>query len=301
MTEIFEKEYYIDKRDLNEKTEWLIPGFVVRNSVMMWYAPPGTGKTWLSLAVADTILGNHDVELLYMDFDNPKQSMVERNIHTLIDRHPRFRLMHRSKIREHPMEIIGKLAENAYGDKYAKSVLMMDAMKDFVPVEKDSRVQHLMAMLMKIRDAGATILVNHHTSKGGKVVDGSAKFEQSLDEMWRLRQTSRGDGMIHYEMTPHKGRFATETQAMSVHIGELKLSKTDPMVAQMTPENKELVERVKAVLAEHEGGISQTKLLENMGKAKADKPARKLLESFTGTFWSVETGARNAKIYRKIK
>jgi len=286
--------------DLNERVEYLIDMFVLKQGITMWYSKEGQGKTWLSLAVAKRLLERPDVKrVIYMDMDNPRRNIAERNVERIFESHENFYFIHRSKIEVTPYELLVEIGREAYGDNYADVVFFFDATRDFVDgdMKNDTKVREMMDIVKNIREAGGTVILNQHTTKNGRGIDGSGEFTKSVDSLFRLTQIARTEREIHYELTVEKERSAIESQSFSVRPSDLRLGEIDPRIARMTPEDEAFVKSVKTELEKHADGENQSKLLTTLGYGKADKKARALLETFSGFFWQVRDGQNRQKIY----
>jgi len=300
MFEFIEDDWFLTPDKLQEKTEYLIKDFIVKQGLTMWYAKEGQGKTWFSLAVANHILEHHDVDLLYMDMDNPRRNIAERNINHLFAKHKNFKMLHRSTISESPYNLLLKLGAKAHGNNYQDGVFFFDATRDFVngDMSNDTKVREMMDVLKNIREAGGTIILNHHTTKNGRGIDGSGEFTKSLDSLYLLSQQAKSNGSIHYKMSVEKERSSITDHGFSVRVDDLTLMELDPTIAGMSKEDELFTCKVKDELEKHNEGINQSKLLENIGYKKTDKAVRARLESFVGKFWNVSDGANRQKIYR---
>jgi len=300
MFDFLKPERLLTEDDLQEKTEYLIDGFIVKCGITMWYAGEGEGKTWFSLALTRYILDNNNIRLfLYMDMDNPRHNIATRDIGQILDMYPNFKLMHRSKIDVTPHELLLEIGKEAYGSNYADCVFLFDSTRDFVDrdMHNDTKVREMMSVLKNIREAGGTVLMNSHPTKNKKGLDGSGEFSKSLDSLYRLKQIGKSHGVIHYSLPVEKERSSIRDQSFSVQVETLTLGQIDPLIAKMNGEDKEFVESVREELAKHPVGINQTKLLETLGYKKADKQARTRLESYAPMFWKVSNGANRQKIY----
>ena len=300
MFEFLKQERLLTEEDLHEKTEYLVDDFIVKCGITMWYAREGEGKTWFSLALTRYILDHHRIKLfIYMDMDNPKHNIATRGIDQLMEKYRNLKVIHRSKIDVSPHELLLEIGKEAYGNNYADCVLLFDSTRDFVDrdMHNDTKVREMMSILKNIRDAGGTVLLNSHATKNGKGLDGSGEFAKSLDSLYRLKQIGKSDGVIHYHLPYEKERSAISDQYFSVIVSTLTLGDIDPVIAGMNADDKEFVATVREELAKHGDGINQTKLLETLGYAKADKKARARLESFAPMFWKVRDGSNRQKIF----
>lgn len=303
MFKFLKQEWQLTPEKLQEKTEFLIPGFLPKENITMWYSKENQGKTWFSLAVAKYILEHCDIKMLvYMDMDNGRKNLTDRNIESLLNKYPKFRFMHRSTVMVSPPELLKQIGEEAYGDNYKDCVFIYDATRDFIDgdMHNDTKVRAMMDIFKNIREAGGTVILNHHSTKNGKGIDGSGEFAKSLDNLYSLQQHSKGDGVIHFELPVEKERSDIVDSAFSVVLKTFDLMPLDAKIAKMSKEDEAFVDKVRGALDKEKDGINQTKLLESLGYTKADKAARSRLESFEGMFWKVTTGANKQKIFSSL-
>lgn len=300
MFKFLKPEWLLTSEKLQEKTEFLIPQFLPKENITMWYSKENQGKTWFSLAVAKYILEHCDIKmLLYMDMDNGRKNLTDRNITSFFEQYPNFQFMHRSTIGVSPSELLRQIGAEAYGENYKDCIFIFDATRDFVEgdMHNDTKVRAMMEIMKNIREAGGTVILNHHSTKNGKGIDGSGEFAKSLDNLYFLRQHSKADGVIHFELPVEKERSAIVDSGFSVTIKTFDLKPLDAKIAKMSNEDEAFVEKVKSILEKHENGIGQSQLLESLGVNKGDKPMKARLDSFSTLFWKVEEGAGNRRIF----
>ena len=303
MFKFLKPEWLLTPEKLQEKTEFLIPNFLPKENITMWYSRENQGKTWFSLAVAKMILTQCDIKMLvYMDMDNGRKNLTDRNITSFFAPHPNFHFMHRSTVGVSPSELLKQIGAEAFGENYKDCVFIFDATRDFVDgdMHNDTKVRAMMDVFKNIREAGGTVILNHHSTKNGRGIDGSGEFAKSLDNLYFLKQHSKGDGVIHFNLTVEKERSAISHSAFSVTLDGFKLSGLDPVLANMSVEDEEFVAKVKVVLEGDKQGIGQSQLLEKLGVNKGDKPMKARLDSFVGLFWKVEDGSNNRRIFSLI-
>jgi hypothetical protein len=301
--DFLKKEWLLTEEKLHSKTEYYIENFIPKEGITMWYAKSGEGKTWFSLAVAKYILDHHDDVrmLVYMDFDNPRATLSDRNVELLMG-YKNFNFIHRSTASIGPAELLASIGRGAYGENYKNCIFMFDAARDFVDGDmyNDTKVRAMMDTFKNIREAGGTVLINHHSTKNGKQIDGSGEFAKSLDALYRLRQNSKTDGKIHLDLDAEKERLPVLDQHFTVETKTMVLRQMDERVAQIDPEAKEFIDSVKEILQKSKNGLGQNELLTKMGLERSDRHARARLEEFTGVFWNVSQGPRKSKVYSAI-
>lgn len=303
MFKFLKEERLLTPISLHEKTEYFIDRFLAKENITMWYSPENQGKTWFSFAVAKHILQNYNVKmLLYMDMDNGKANLADRNVEQIFEKHKNFKFIHRSTIDITPHDLLIEIGEEAYGRNYKDCVFIFDATRDFVDgdMHNDTKARRMMEVMKNIREAGGTVILNHHSTKNGKSIDGSGEFGKSLDNLYRLKQHSRTDGIINYNLTVEKERAAIAHTAFSVRIKDFSLGEIDPVIASMNQEDDEFVQSVLSELGKWPDGRNQTELLTALGFKKTDKSVRRKLDGFTSLFWKMSEGSNRQKIYKAI-
>lgn len=88
--------------DFNQKTEFLIEGFIPKHLITMIYADGGMGKSWLAMALAK-YAAQQGMTVAYLDYDNPMNVLKERGIEQkLIQACSNLHYSHRSKTELQP-------------------------------------------------------------------------------------------------------------------------------------------------------------------------------------------------------
>ncbi len=273
-----------DHLDVN--VEHLIEGFIPKKMISIWYADGGNGKSYLAHGVTKRLL-DADYKVVYIDPDNPLSDLQERSIgKLLIGKHPKLSYLHRSSMTDDPLEILLKIEHDALGNIYNNVVFVIDGLKDVViDLKNDIRMARVMKALMNIREAGATILVLHHTNKDGKAYQGSNQIRNSADAMYRLHKKPSQHGVINYFMEAQKDRGGVVDQGWRLDVDSLQLTPLDPLIAKMSSYEMELTSSVLDVLS-RKNDISQKELLAGIGSSSDDKTARATLDRFDGVLYS---------------
>ena len=287
----FEKFGKLTVEDLlEESTEFLIPDLLVKNSITMWYSKPSQGKTWFTYAVAKKLMQCYaDMRhMYYCDFDNGKRQIKERNVHEeIMQNEEKFTYMHKGSVDATPQEFIEAINKEAFGQNLKDVVFIFDSTRDFVDnIHNDLQAKRFMQIMKNIREAGGTVILIHHTSKSGKVIDGSGEFTKSTDNAFELVQTGKTPGKIHYLLKVTNDRDSVQECAFSVLLEKLELTELDPVIGAMTQEEKEFVKNCTEVLAKHKAGLNQSQLLEKLGYKRDNKKARERLDKYVGIFYT---------------
>lgn len=289
--------------NLNEKTSFLIDNFIPEQNITMWYCKENQGKTALSLGVAKYILDHCDIKMMvYMDMDNPRKNLSDRNLKDTIGKYENFHFIHRSTIDITPYELLKDIGSEAYGHNYKGCVFIFDSIRNFVDgdISNDTKVRAIMDIMMNIREAGGTVIINHHTTKNGKGIDGSGEFGKSLDNLYYMQQLYRNEEELACLLSVEKERADIVESSFVIKKDTLELIQLDPKISKIPTEDKTFIESVKATIKDKGDEVNQSKLLEALGFTKSDKTQIARLEKYTGRFWKCIDGKNRQKIFSLI-
>jgi len=273
--------------DFNQKTEFLIEDFLPKKLITMIYADGGMGKSWIAFGIAK-YAAQLNMHVIYLDYDNPINVLKDRGIETnLINAHPNLDYSHRSKALLEPIAMLEAFEQMAVGDKYGNTLFILDSLRNFCEVKSDVSAMRVSEKLMNLREAGATILVLHHSTKNGSNYEGSNNLRNSIDNMFRLIKADAPAGEIRWLLEVKKERAAITDTALSMRVDDLSLTSIDIETVKLNSEEKDFIEQVESVLAE-QGSLNKTQLLEAIGHKKDDKTARDRLDRFDGIHWQSE-------------
>ena len=278
--------------DFNEKTEFYIDGFLAKNLITLVYADGGSGKSWLGMAMAKHC-ANSGADVVYLDFDNPLTALKNRGVLEHLVGHKRINYVQRSKVNAAPFDVLMMLEQAAIGKALKGKVFVLDSLRNFADIGMDNKVQRVMEALMNLREAGATVIVLHHSNKDGKNYQGSNHIRNSIDNMYQLSRVETVAGAVGCLLTVKKERSSITDMAFSVSVDGFALQPMDLEQAKMSEGEAEFVNSVVEVLAE-QPNLNKTALLDAIGKEKDDKAARALLDKFDGKHW---VSSRNGKAF----
>jgi len=279
------------------RTEYLIPDFLVAEAITMIYGAASQGKTWFMYALAKELARRDSVEkIIYIDLDNPKRQLVDRRVRELLLPCQKISYLTKSSLRLSPTELLEAMDKEAYGRNYEGVVMVFDSTRDFVPDTKnDAQAKRFMERMKSLREAGATVLLIHHATKSGRVIDGSVEFVRSADNVYELRQKLRSGSKIHYALKVENDRDPIKDMAFCVDTESYALSEEDDSYVAMDAAEEAFVKAVLAALGSE--AMHQSALLAKMGKARDDKTARKLIEKYQGRFWDYRVDGRKKLYY----
>ena len=299
----FLEKMSLKKEHFDVKTEHLIAGFLPKQMISIWYADGGGGKSYLAYGVVKHLLDKTTNKVVYIDPDNSINILKERGIdRLLINQYPNLTYLHRSSMNVQAEELLDELGGRSVGTIYNDIVFVIDSLKDVLPdMQNDQKVAKTMRLLMNMRDAGATVLVLHHTNKDGKNYQGSNQIRNSTDVMYRLHKKSGLDGTINYFLEVKKERACVVDMGWSLDTETLNLTQSSATIMAMNRYESDFVSKVSIALREKE--LSLTELLTAIGSSKNDKTSRELLNKFDGVFYQSTVKTHNrarARIFSTI-
>jgi hypothetical protein len=274
----------LTETDFNDETEYVLPGFLAKNMITMIYADGGNGKSWLALGLAQYCASLY-MPVIYLDFDNPLTVLRDRGVNEkLVAKFPNLQYVQRSKSELSPFDLLTALSSRATANAFEGRVFIIDSLRNFGDVNNDAKIMLVMDMLMNIREAGATIVVLHHSNKDGRNYQGSNNIRNSVDNMFRLKKLELSSG-IGTLLSAVKERCAIDDKAFDICPNTLTLTERDLVEAKSTEEDLEFIDLVKAALTAAPG-LNKTAVLEAAGASKDDKTARARLDKYDGVYWN---------------
>ncbi len=298
----FEK-YAINSNDLLEShTHWLYPDFLVQQAITMFYGPPKQGKTWLLYGLTRHLCELEEVKkVYYVDYDNPKRQLKERKVDTLLDEYPdKLRYFSKGSTPLRGMALIEDISSHAVGDNMRGFIFIFDSTRDFVDDTGSSiQAKRFMENMKILREAGATVLLIHHTTKNAKAIDGSAEFTKAVDNLYGVKQDGKTDNSIRYQLSAELDRDPIKDMLLSVETDILVIRREADEYVGVDSDVEELVSLAIKALKSASDGLNKTQLLAACGRRRDDKGARAVLDKFIGRFWDVRQ-VRNKQIFYTI-
>ncbi|WOE70142.1 DnaB-like helicase N-terminal domain-containing protein [Hydrogenimonas thermophila] len=185
--------------------------FVIENEITLIAAKPGTGKTFLSLILAQIFVKNKYV--LYLDGDNSLTTLKNRKVDNLLKNYEKI-----DYVKGNRDELNQELNNLLNCTDLSDLVIFVDSGKNLIDGDRDKNkdVSKFFNKLKKLRDLGATIIVLHHTNKQtvseiGKiekyVYAGSAAWEEDSSNVLIMYKNANKNSLI---LNVHKGRIGLE-------------------------------------------------------------------------------------------
>lgn len=270
-----------------------IKDFLYSNSVTLIYSPPKQGKTWLGYGITTTLAKRDDIRaIIYVDMDNGLTSLNERSINNKLIPIPKVRYVSRAKIDCSPIEYLKRIDDEALRNNYHDVVFVLETTKDFIDTDSKSQSEDFMKIVMRMRDAGATVIIMHHATKTGKTISGVQVFINSPDNVYEMIQKAKEADKLHFMLSVTHARTLVKDIGLTVSTKTLELEKLDEVYATMSEYEESFTRNAKEVLAKNVDGLNKKELLETLGFEKDDKTANDTINKFDGKFWECKQEKR---------
>lgn len=285
----FLQQESLQQHDFNEKVDFIFDKVLAKRLITLFYADGGNGKSWLAFALAKHCV-QRGLNTVYCDFDNPLSVLKERHIDkNLIQAHHDLNYIQRGKCQLSPQDLLQKLDEQAIGNAFDHYVFFIDSLRNFCNVNNEQQSMSTMDTLMNLREAGATIIILHHSNKDGKNYQGSNNIRNSVDNMYqlvKLNNAQANQDEIRLHLKVKKERANIHDAAYLINTRTLGITAIDEETATLGTAKEAFVQAVLATLKE--GKANKTQLLQAANKSKDDKTARHWLDEFDGKYWQSE-------------
>ena len=243
-----------------------IKDFLYSNSVTLIYSPPKQGKTWLGYGITTTLAKRDDIRaIIYVDMDNGLTSLNERSINNKLIPIPKVRYVSRAKIDCSPIEYLKRIDDEALRNNYHDVVFVLETTKDFIDTDSKSQSEDFMKIVMRMRDAGATVIIMHHATKTGKTISGVQVFINSPDNVYEMIQKAKETDKLHFMLSVTHARTLVKDIGLTVSTKTLELEKLDEVYATMSEYEESFVRAAKDVLEKNPDGLNKKELLETLG------------------------------------
>lgn len=284
----------ITAQDLDVEVDYLIPNFLVKNSLNLIYAKAGMGKSWLMLALCIHLLDNKKVkDCIYLDMDNSITTLKDRNIDKIVEKYENFNYIHSSKLDDTPRKILKDLSQEAKKNptEFEDRFFIFDSIRDFtngMDMTSDKDIIPIMDDLKDIRNAKATIIFLHHTTKDDSLnqYKGATAFRDSTDIAYYLN-SKRNQYILNYSLYVKKDRVSVEDCAFELNTKTMELKSENLKLVEVEneTEKKFIEEAVKYLETINSNGVKQSIIVQDLSFVVAEKTARKYLHKYSGEFW----------------
>ena len=229
--------------------------------------------------------------------DNSFSTMRDRGFDKHLFNIEGLTCMTKSTIKNTPLAKLEEIATHAKSEAFNKVFFIIDTIKDFIDFDNKKQSTLFMKFLIDIRDAGATLLVLHHSNKNERGISGNQAFINSSDNVYSLKQTNKENGKLFFSLTVTHARGMVEDQNFSVCTQTLDLQKEQDLSVMLNEYESNFVAKTKAILTKETEGLNKSALLQKLGFRRDDKRHGNILEEFVGAFWKVEK-EKNIKTFK---
>ena len=275
--------------------DYLISDLFPRASLCLLTGAPGVGKSFLALRLASCVALGGDflgcscerTPVLYLDKENPLALVQWRLGVIAAGSVPGLHIWGNWLADEPPAIRDSRLPKIAK----KRPLIVFDSLVRFHAADENSasEMRAVMALLRKLADLGATVLILHHRSKAeGNKYRGSSDILAAVDLAYSLEQTPEGILKLHR----FKSRFAGETIiTINADFANGRFEITDsPAMAEARDNVAAITELIAA-----EPGILQAEIIRRLRINRTT--GCNLLRANTGKVWRVEKGERNSLRY----
>ncbi|EDP1889256.1 hypothetical protein FVL73_02260, partial [Campylobacter jejuni] len=310
---VFEKNFKqvnIEKLE-NIDFEWLIDSFLVKQSLVMFYASAGSGKSYFMLYLSKYLLDNNKVDrIFYFDGDNNERILKERKGSEFL-KSSNFYYFFSNNTNKFSLFRDLKKAKDL-----KNTLIVIDSIRNFIQDDfnKDFTMIKVFDELQKIRDNGATIIFLHHQPKqkpdeNNKAYKGATTFLDSVDEGYFLHKKDiKADEEFVILLEPQKRRFATKSQAFKINTLNLEFEFVDYLEFAENHKTQITLNLVKEILNENKNGICQQDLASKIKKKIEQDYVEivgrnalwKLLDKYKNIYWSIFYEAQEKGGKKKI-
>jgi len=280
-----------------------IEDFIFSGSITLIYSPPKQGKTWLGYGISLSIAAIESIAAVYyLDMDNSISTLKERKIHETLLVNEKIHYITRGTIGCEPIEQLKQIADAAIRNAYENVVFFLDTTKDFVDTDNKNQSVQFMKYCVRLRDAGATVIILHHATKNKRTISGNPVFTNTPDNVYEMKQSGKLDNIINYDLKVTHARGLVKDCRWSVDTTTLQLLEYDAVSSGLTDTDKEAVEAARYALSQAPQGLSMSRMITAMGfPTRTDRNGKRLVKELTGKYWRLEEKGRNNHIYHLIK
>jgi len=278
--------------------QYLFDRFVVKGEITMFAAPPGSGKSLISIALCNIFLSDSSVrQVLYFDGDNSSATIKERNIHVLKQRWGRkLRYFHESSASKTQMfQVIKQLQKTDLTDIF----IVFDSIKNFMvggDRDKNKDVSKVMEILQSLRARGATVLFLHHTNKPQRDIQeltyaGSSAFAEDTGNAYILRKNEYRNTFLFQKFKARTG----ELQDIAFRYNnDHTLSQVDFTEAAETQEIVEISEEIIDFIEKQTEKPTYSRIMQHLQKQGYSRnKSNKALQAGKNRYWQEEKLTQN--------
>lgn len=299
---------------LNIRINWIIQGYIPELAVILLFGRGGMGKTTLLMQIFGAVSKGLDLfgirtskrPVIYVDYENSLPVLAERcrNIDTsgilFLDSSCKPPQLDRPERREY-LDLL---------KAHPGAVLIFDTLKSsHSGDENDSQAMSVvMGFLRDLRDAGATLIILHHTPKGNaRQYKGSGAIFDLCDHVLALYPVKKpgdesevvddDDADLTYRFgTSQKTRYEPARMFLTFDCDTRQfVPAPDPDLDQF-----KMIQEAMTNLASRFTVINQQSVLNELAGKIPNNKARSLLKSGGGKYWTAEKGDHNSTVFSLI-
>ena len=298
-----------DKFDLNyekieyTKFEYLYEYFITKNEITMIAAPPGSGKSLISVALANIFLKENSINtIVYFDADNGSATLKERHVHELKRMwNHKFRYFHESSADINQMWQIIKQMQKT---NLTNFIIFFDSIKNFMEGknrDKNQDVSSLMEVLQSLRARGSTVIFLHHTNKPQRdltelVYAGSSAFQESTGNAYILQKNDYKHTFLFKNFKARTGKL--EDVAFKYNENHT-LSQVNFMEASETQEIDTMNKQIINYIEKQSNKPTYTQIKEHLKKlGYSHNKANRVIQNGKDRYWTeLKLSQNNKSVY----
>lgn len=309
-----------DLQSLNIKIDYVVEGIIPRCAVILLYGRGGIGKTTLIMMIANAIdrgeiifgMATTKTQVIVIDFENSLAVLSERAKRTGVEG-----VLFLDSGQNPPS--LDKTDWTAYQEllkQYPGAVFVFDTLRSsHSGDENNSEAMTLIMRRMRmLRDAGATVILLHHTPKGNdRQFKGSGAIFDLCDQTLALYQTVKPGSDQEADDDdddPDKVyRFGTGKKTRyKPHRVFLSFDTEQEVFTLAKNPDDEALEYLHSVISQvdkkttaKQSEIVKAAISDGGFDFGGEKKIRALLKRGTDRFWTTDRGLHNSIIYRPIQ
>lgn len=301
--------YALTQADLEKEYDYLIPQFLKRETIMLFFSKAGGGKSLFTINIAIYLLLQKLVNrVIYLDGDNSKAALKSRGIDDLVGLFPQEQFLYIPSFKVDSL-LLDAVLKEVRRPPVKHNLIVVDSIRNFMQGQDASSDKHALAfmnMLQKLRDTGNTVIILHHLNKQGKMKN-STSFADYADTAYEI-QTLEGNGeFLDLSLQIKKDRMGCIPSAIaSIGFGAYKLQiKREGY----DPDDAHIVEAI--ILRLKNGKANTSQLMEYVNHALGGRNRNKVsgvISKYSGIIFSYmfvlvvnEILAAIIKLYNNIK
>lgn len=293
--------------DSNIKTEYLLDRLIPKGSITLEFGRGGIGKTTLTMdigyAIAEGItfaeLSTIKTPVYYIDFENPLSFVKDRA--SFIGRTDNMWFWHISN--ETPPPRLDSKEWVLYKD-LPPGLLIIDSLRSSQLLDENSSkdMASILCRAKELREMGFTIVLLAHTPKGSDAIyKGSTAILDLSDHILGFQMVKdSGEDVVEFDPSQ---LFSFGTRIKTRYEPAQIFLNFDPSIKRFTKAEDPDCDNLRSLwnyLKTRETPPNQSEFREQGTKSigVADAEMRRLISKGTGLCWTVQSGERNAKIYK---